>query len=305
LAWSKAFAPLPDGYQPVRIARDGQRLAVISLSQNYDPTGEISQGGYWVHLSDDGGKSWRRPLYTGLAQHFPYDVVPDAKLPLFAGDTLDIAVAVREIDTSSISYPPVALRLRRRADDLYLVVPIADLTRDSDHDGLTDLAAAHLLLAPDPAGTAFVVGRDDAGCSPADAETREARTKILEQIFGRPTGALIEPAERKAGAPFAGVLAGLRDPSSADRPILVAGAPQDFACLRPDRLMIVYNEAQLARLQRMTPDFHAVTLPPVVFNRAHTQGYFIWSSGWTGGTIGLTRQAGGGWKLETLSSWIS
>lgn len=304
-AWPKIFARLPDGYQPVRIARDGQRVAVISVSQNYDPTGEVSRGGYWVHLSDDGGKSWQRPLYTGLAEHFPYDVVSDAKLPLFDGDTLNIAVAVRLLDTRSISYPPVALRIRRRTDNLYLAVPIADLTRDSDGDGLTDLAARHLLLAPDPAGTAYVVGHDDDLCTPEAAATAAPRVSMLTRIFGTHTGALIEPADRKPGALLAGILSGQRDPTSADRPILVSGTPADYACLHPDRLMIVYDQAQLARLRRMTPDFHAVDLPPIIFNRARTRGYAVWSTGWSGGTTRLTREAGGGWKLEEISSWIS
>ncbi len=303
--WPKAFARLPDGFEPVRIGRAGMRVAVISLSQNYDPTGEVSNGGYWVHLSDDGGKSWRRPLYTGLAEHFPYDVVPDARLPLFDGDTLNIAVAVRLLDTRSITYPPVALQIRRRADNIYLAVPIADLARDSDGDGLTDLAARHLLLAPDPAGTAYVVGRRDGPCPPAAAATAEPRMKILTQIFGTHSGALIEPADRKPGDMFAGLVAGQRDATSADRPILVSGAPEDYTCLNPDRLMIVYDQTQLARLRQMTPDFHAVDLPPIIFNRARTRGYVVWSTGWSGGTTRLTRDEKGGWKLEEISRWVS
>ncbi|WP_425228448.1 hypothetical protein [Sphingomonas sp.] len=65
------LAPLPAGYTPVRAERSGQRTVAISVSQSLDPTGEVSRGGYWVHLSDDGGRTWRRPLYTGLAERFP------------------------------------------------------------------------------------------------------------------------------------------------------------------------------------------------------------------------------------------
>lgn len=307
IAWSKSFAALPEGYEPVRIARDGDRVAVISVSQNYDPAGEVSRGGYWVHLSDDGGRSWKRPLYTGLADLFPYAVVPNPRLPLFDGDVLNLAVDIKELDTRSITYPPVALATRRNERNLYLRIPIADLERDSDGDGVTDLAARHLLLPPPgiASATPFVVGRAAPGqCTqpPADLAAIQA---ALQDIFSVRTGAIIVPPDRKPND-LATVVGGrLRfDPNSADRPILVEGDPADFACLRPDRLMIVYSAADLQRLRRMTPDFHAVKVDKIIWNRAHDRGYLIWSSGWTGGTIRL-RQVGGEWKLDPLSSWIT
>ncbi len=311
LAWSKSFAPLPEGYEPVRIAQDGDRVAVISVSQNYDPTGEISRGGYWVHLSDDGGRSWNRPLYTGLADLFPYVVVPNPRLPLFDDDVLNLAVDIKELDTRSISYPPVGLASRRTEHNLYLRIPVADLERDSDGDGLTDLAARHLLLSPDgrsaTGGTPFVVGRTPGtGCRAEDAPDHAAMQAILQEIFSVHTRALIEPVDRDPAHPLEATAAAMGhiDPNSADRPILVEGDPADFACLRPDRLMIVYSAADLERLSRMTPDFHAVKLNKIIYNRAHDRGYLIWSSGWTGGTIRL-RRVQGEWKLDQLSSWIT
>ncbi|HEY1604682.1 MAG TPA: hypothetical protein VGF77_03715 [Allosphingosinicella sp.] len=311
LAWSKSFAPLPEGYEPVRIACDGDRVAVISVSQNYDPTGEVSRGGYWVHLSDDGGRSWKRPLYTGLADLFPYVVVPNPRLPLFDGDVLNLAVDIKELDTRSITYPPVGLATRRTEHNLYLRIPIADLKGDTDGDGLTDLAARHLLVSHDSGSqagaTPFIVGRTPGGaCTAAGAADRVAMQAILQEIFSLHTGALIEPVDGDPAHALEATAAAMGhiDPNSADRPILVEGDPADFACLRPDRLMIVYSAADLQRLRRMTPDFHAVKLDKIIYDRARDRGYIVWSSGWTGGTIRI-RRVGGEWKLETISSWIT
>ena len=95
-----------------------------------------------------------------------------------------------------------------------------------------------------------------------------------------------------------------RDPNSVDRPMFLLGDPADFACLQTDRMMIVYSEADISRLRRMTPDFHAVSLSKVVFNRAHDRGYVSWSTGWSGGTDRL-RLVNGEWVLEEISSWIT
>jgi hypothetical protein len=53
--WPADMAPLPMGFSFVRFERGTLFTVAISLSQNLDPVGEVSQGGYWVHLSRDNG----------------------------------------------------------------------------------------------------------------------------------------------------------------------------------------------------------------------------------------------------------
>jgi hypothetical protein len=68
-----------------------------------DPNGEVSAGGYWLHLSDDGGKTWQPPLYTGLAEYFPYSVPEQSDLPMFDGKHIRLEVEEALIDTASIT----------------------------------------------------------------------------------------------------------------------------------------------------------------------------------------------------------
>ena len=299
------FGSLPEGFEPVRFERDGNRAVAISLSQTYDPTGEVSQGGYWVHLSDDGGRHWQPPLYTGLADRFPYVVPSTSRMTLLNGDRLDLEVEVAELDTASITYPPVALRSRRHATNLYLQIPLAELARDSNGDGITDVAAHRLLLdrARTDGGTPFIVGTDSSAHCVAPDRDRAAQVALLGQLFNDGGHALVEPLDRPRGD--IGLMVGWRGAAAApSRPIFIRGNARDYFCLRPNRLMIVYGESDLAELSRFHPDFHAIEVPQIVFNRARDRGYVQWSAGWTGGTYRL-RLANGAWVLDQIGSWIS
>ena len=78
----------PEDFAPVRAERQGDEAVAIGVSQDYDSVGEISRGAYWVIRSHDGGKTWGRPLYTGLRIQAPYVVRPASNLPLLAGDRM-------------------------------------------------------------------------------------------------------------------------------------------------------------------------------------------------------------------------
>lgn len=298
----KGLAALPKGYLPIRMERDGARAIAVSVSQTLDPTGEVSQGGYWIHLSEDGGKSWGAPLYTGLADRFPYVVVAASPMKLLAGETIHLAVDVAEIDTASIYYPPVALRTRRRATDLYLTIPIARLRADRNDDGLNDLAEHHLLLdrAAVGAATPFMVRSDASRCASARSLESDARIALLDKLYRASGAAIVEPLDR-AGIDFSG----WRGAATAEnKPIFLRANPVDYRCLRARRPIIVYGEGDRAELQKMTPDFHMLELPAIQFNRSGDRGYVEWSGGWHGGTYRL-RRVNGQWIFDTIGSWIS
>jgi len=149
------------------------------------------------------------------------------------------------------------------------------------------------------------VGTRHAGeCQGPPPPERLALTALLEKLFNAHSGAIVEPLDRKAGDLESIGTGWQRGVAGIARPILLKGDPRDYACLRPDRPMIVYGEKDIVELQRGTPDFHAVELPRIVYNRARDRGYVKWSAGWVGGTYRLTR-AGDSWTFETISQWIT
>ena len=291
------LAGLPKGYALIRSERSGQRAIAVSQSTRFDPNGEVSGGGYWVHLSDDGGKSWQPPLYLGLAEHFPYIVPTTSRLPLLSGDHLRLEVGESLIDTASISYPPVGLHIRRKRSGIYLDIPLADLRRDSDGDGLTDIAARHLLLdTKSTAATPFVAGHDQNCTAKPDAA---AKLEILKKLFAVEARAIIEPPDKKT------IIGDWRTVRPTGKPpIFLLGDPADWRCVVLDRPMIVYSAADRERLRKFSPDFQLTSLPEIRWNRAHTRGFVNWSMQWTGGTYRITRK-GDGWVLDSISQWIT
>jgi hypothetical protein len=91
---------------------------------------------------------------------------------------------------------------------------------------------------------------------------------------------------------------------SIEHPIFIEGNADDFATLDPSRMVLVYTRQQVAQMQRMTPDFHAVAFAPLIVNEAKDRAYLVWSTGWRGGTFRLVRE-GRKWKVFMLSQWIT
>jgi len=279
------IAALPEGFVAVRFERIGQRAVMISASHRYDPTGEVSKGAFWLHLSRDGGRHWDRPLYTGIADRFPYVVPATSRMPLLNGDAIDLEVEVDEIDTADVGFYSPRPRSRRRGAGLYLHIPLAELARDRDGDGLSDIAAHRLLLdRPRASGaTPFVVGSDAGPGCPAPTPDRLATLAVLEQIAER---------ERE-----------LRDEARwAGRPRLIEGHADDFRCLRTNRPTIVYDERDIAALERFRPEVRMISVGPITFNRARDRGHVGWSGhGW--GTVSRIRLVNGQWLFDRMMSW--
>lgn len=302
LAAPKGLAKLPAGFMLVRAERQGSQVVAISLSQTLDPVGEISPGGYWVHLSRDGGKRWDRPLYTGLIARWPYVAKETSALPLIAGDTVQLVVDIAEIDTASIIYPPVALRNRREVPDRYLTISLGDLTRDSDGDGITDVVAHHLLLdQPDPVRP-YLVGSDKLGtCGGPASPERIALMAVLARLADPAVQAVVEPVQRTL--PLA-MLGWQKTDAAPARPVMLKGRPEDFRCLKTERPVLVFSDAALKAMKTLSPDFHAIDMPSIIFNRDKTRGFVNWSTGWAGGTLRL-RLVDGHWQIDNIRQWIT
>jgi hypothetical protein len=273
----------------------------------------VSAGGYWVHQSHDGGRTWEDPLYTGLAERFPYVVREHSKLSLFDGDTLNVEVDIEQIDTASISYPPVGLRSKRHAKDLFLRIPISALKQDSDGDGLADIVEKHLLLDPQKAdsdGDGIADGRDSLPNVPRSSgedPTHGAMAAVIEKMFDVRMAPIIEGIEPGEGADRLGQefkTIRMGHTLSVEHPIFIEGNATDFATLNPSRMVLVYNKPQILQLRRMTPDFHTVSFAPLIVNEKGNRAYLIWSNGWAGGTFRLIRE-GKQWTVFSISQWIS
>ena len=285
---------LPEGFNPVRLERDGERAVAISLARFYDPTGDVAQGAYWVHISDDGGRHWQRPLYTGLAHRFPYVVPASSRMPLLDGDRLNLEVEIDEADTATATHLLHAIPVpsRRRATGLYIQLPLDVLARDTDGDGFSDIAERRLLMDRPSVGsdTPYIVGSAPSGSCRRALRRRHALAPVLETLLQEhdPGLRLFSSGRRSAGV---------------EKPIFIEGNPDDYRCLRPNRLIIVYREGDFAELKRFRAEFRALTISPIIYNRARDRAYVTMDGGLEGGTYRL-RLVDGAWTVERISSWV-
>jgi hypothetical protein len=320
----------PKDFSPVRSERQGDQAVAIGVSQDYDPVGEISRGAYWVIRSRDGGRTWGSPVYTGLRIQQPYVIPPQSKVPLLAGDHLQVEVRVEELDESSITFPPVGLRARRVQEGLLLEIPFAALDRDSDGDGLTDLAEERLITDPQSAdtdGDGLPDGSDSLPQVPWTAvldDRARALAAVLRRIAGRGSRAIIHefaPAgARASGEPGAPAAPGAAaDPGrflddllgSARRATLtdeettfMVGDRRDFRALLTTQRAVVLTAAELELARRKFGPIYATRLPLFVLDHDQRRGFVVWDASWVGGVLRL-RLVGTEWQVESVMDWIT
>jgi hypothetical protein len=304
--------PLPEGFTLVRAEQSGARIAALCQSSAVDPAGEVTGGGYWLLLSRD-GRAFGEPLYLGFQSMQPYVLMEQARVPLLAGETLHVEVQVRELDPQSITFPPVGLRSRRSADDLYIEIPLAVLERDSDHDGLTDLLESRIATnpaVPDTDGDGIYDGADDLPQVPARGAPNPLAglvAEVLRQLAGFDAAAIIEPLREKSDAPGAveAIFSGRRRGAATTAFTFIEGDPAVFSGVQlGGRQALVLDAAQVEDLNaRFGPTF-PLEFPTLIVDDKGERAVVTWSAGWTGGTLRFTRK-NGKWEKEVVSQWIS
>lgn len=295
----RAALPWPAGFGVIRYQRLADAIAALATSQARDPTGEVSAGGYWLLISHDGGQEWLK-LHTGLRASDPYLVRPLSELPILDAGQVRIDAVLREVDRSSITFPPLFMRAAREQRGVVLTMALADLERDSDGDSLTDVEEGTLFTDPkhqDTDGDGQADGLDDQPHVPARAVTPSRRALAVAAVMGhlqRPEGESLAkrvwralwPAEEQGSVGFLvfprADLAGVR---------LV----QRAVVLDPD-------EAQTIRARRLA--FSAVEFDLLLLDPAQRRGLVVWSARWRGGTLRLDWRLGA-WRVRTLSAWIT
>lgn len=299
---------LPAG-ELVRFEQHGQRVVAITVSQTLDPTGEVSAGGYWVSLSDDGGRHFDPPLYTGLRMFEPYVVLADSRLPMLAGDHLQLEVAVRQLDDRHLVLPPVDIPLKARRDDLYIDMPLAELARDSDGDGLTDIAEWAMLLDPhnpDTDGDGMPDGVDplpQVAARHGDVHA-SALAAVLNRLVARSLGAIVTTSATAVEPSDAHAITDGRDRYNAARTLFIQAPAAYFSGIAVRGRIIVLSQEQAAALSKARGITFNMSMPVFEVSHDGRQALVVWSSDWAGGTFLLHRD-GTGWKIESLQSWIT
>jgi len=110
------------------------------------------EDGYWIALSKDYGKSWKK-YYTGLTVNKNYYFKSNSKIPLWKDlNTLQIeAVIVKKIADRVILLKPE--KFTTVSDSIAIELDVLKIIKDSDNDGLTDIVEDRMLLNPNKPDT--------------------------------------------------------------------------------------------------------------------------------------------------------
>jgi hypothetical protein len=280
--------PVLPEFTAVRVEVRGNEIVALATSQDVDPAGEISAGGYWIVRSTDGGVTWKPPLYTGLRVMEPYEVVIGSTLPMLRDDGLRLEVTVNELDQDSITFPPVALRAKRTREGITIDLKWRDLERDSDGDGLTDLVEERILTDPNSADT--------------DGDGLPDGIDPLPQVaFRESAGPAAEIVATALGAYYSqGAPAKL-----GTRTIFIAGNPADFAGVRSRlRRLIVVSEADIEAASKKFGPTLAMHISPVIIDQLGTRAWVQMNDQWRGATYLLTKRDGV-WTALVVGAWVT
>jgi len=273
---------LPVGFELVRAEGDDNRVTAVCISQAVDPGGSVIPGGYWLVQSKNGGRTWQTPLYLGFQKFAPYVVLPGGRLPMLQGDNLRLEVDVEELDPASITFPPVMLRARRQARDLYITLPLAALRRDSDRDGFTDILEARLNTDP---------GKRD-----TDGDGINDRRDDFPHVSARGKPHALAP-----------IVIDLLDKFASQDSLLftfVEGDPALFRGLHFDGHVIVLSDAQVREsAARFGPTF-PITFSDILLAPDGKRALVRWDAGWVGGAYRYEK-VDEEWVAEEVDNWIT
>lgn len=302
----KTAEPRVAAFWPLRWEKQGARIVVLAASQRLDPTGEVSPGGFWLLVSMKNGP-WRE-VYLGFSDHRPFTPRRTSKVPLLdAKDVVRVEVDEAPLDDESITFPPIGLRADTKRSGVVLQSTLAELTKDSDGDGLSDLVEGRLLLNPNAKDT------DGDGVSDALDATPRLDDRLPPTVTAEALNAFFESTSSRDQPPALVVTPNATDIAGAvGRPRSVelddvqwlVGTPGSFAGLTPLTRVITVSPAELEASRRL----FGLWFPMDLQVYASTDGrhaLIIWSERWRGGSARLDKDEKGVWQVTLLSSWIT
>ncbi len=297
--------PIQD-WSVVRVDQDGEEAFVIYQNHDVDPVGEVSGGGYWLIHSTDNGVTWSNPLYLGIQANQPYEVVRDSKLSMRDGEFIRIEVKSAAIDPTSISFPPVGLRIDTDERSFYLEYKLSDIYKDSDNDGLTDILEEKLglnALVEDTDEDGLIDSKDPLPFVKYSADPNDYSfllETVLDNIVGFEEQAIVVNSRSDQMIPLP------EDRAEIDKmyTLFLMGNRDNYTNLQLPVRTIVLSSQEIARVRDKWGIFYPIYIELFV-NKSSNKAYVKWSAGWAGGTIIFEKSNSSSWTVKDGSHWIT
>lgn len=295
----------------IRQEKRDANWAILFTDAKYD---DFIYGGwgYWVALSTDNGKTWKK-YYTGLSENFYYFFKRNSGIPLWKdSNTLQIeAVIVRQ--TKEVIHPlPAEFELIQ--DSIAVLLDITAISKDSDNDGLTDVAEEKLLLDPRNPDTDGDGKMDSNDRNPRFKSEFSEKAMIYETLIenfhpdknGEMEIDLSKPPAFKENDKDKEITEALGYPYFETVSVFVT---DDTDLKKMDlhrETMIIMSTKEFEAYKEKFPS-HLIksSYSPMFKCDIQKDTFKIETSQLTGGTTYLIKKTRKGWKISILSSWIS
>ncbi|MBI2374544.1 MAG: hypothetical protein HYV07_11165 [Deltaproteobacteria bacterium] len=301
---------------------DGHHTVIVSRSRDLDPRGEVSHGGYWVWLFE-AGTDTIGPCYLGFADQYPYVVSSAQPLPLLDGNVVQIAVESRPVDPRSITLPPIGLRAKEVRAGLFLRLPLEAITRDTDHDGLTDLYEEKIGTDPNQADTDGDGQPDRLDSMPLSARVTSAISAnrgeellmtVLEALKVTAWAPTVHRASPCPGRDSRCLSATRLAESFGNRSATHLGSDRQVVFLQGDELTfrgmdplvrtLVFSKQAAELYDAKFGATFMVKVTAMVFDESNDRAFVEYTAGWYGGSFLATHDARG-WTLQSITSWVT
>lgn len=289
----------------IKQEKSGNKWAIVYTDSKYD---DFVYGGwgYWLALSYDNGKTWKK-YYTGLTENCYYYLKRHSKIALWKdSNTIQVeAAVVRQI--SEVIHPmPAEFEIVQ--DSIAVQLDIPQIIKDSDNDGLTDIAEKKMMLDPDNPdsdGDGIIDGEDK---NPRFKSVKTDKALIYETLIenfrpnkmGEMVLDLANPPvyeKRKTEPQF-------EDFESVN--LLVTDDKDLQGIELHGKTMIVMSSKEYEEYKLQYPSHFINCRYSQLFKCDEKKDtYKIHYSELTGGTTYIIRKIKKGWKIFILSSWIS
>lgn len=299
----------PRGFEAVTSTTDrvGRCLAIFR-SQAIDPTGEVTDGGYWLFVG--AGDVWDDGTYLDLRMHQPYVIDDGAPFTLSDKGVLRIAAARQELDTQRIIFPPIVTPTRETKTPVVLESELTLLRRDSDRDGLTDWEELRLGLEPEVAdtdGDGVADGRDYQPTIPANGKTTtfaDALMLVIPRLLDERMDAIMALPARSRVENTLGLIGPgeLHRDTPADV-IFIVGDPAALAGFHHHRRIVVLDEARMQQVKAR----NGVTFAARVGWQLKNEGKQLdidWDEGWRG-VSAVLHWVDGAWVVKLVDGWVT
>lgn len=170
-----------DNYFAIKNGSFKNNQAVIYEDDKFN---SCFESGYWIELSDDYGRNWKR-YYTGITVNKKYYFKCNSKIPLWkSSKVLQIeAVKVKKIsDRILLTKAEEYVTIR---DSIAIELNISKIIKDSDNDGLTDIVEERMLLNPYNPDTDDDGVKDAKDKNPRFKSNETAKSILYEALMGK------------------------------------------------------------------------------------------------------------------------